>query len=60
MINGRIVRPYCPKVPFVCQARAGQCPELRTSKGTIQLRPSDAEDIADAELRDLVRTVLDG
>jgi len=35
-------------------------PELKTSKGSIQLRPSDAADIPDAELRDLVRAALDG
>jgi uncharacterized protein YdhG (YjbR/CyaY superfamily) len=35
-------------------------PELKTSKGTIQLRPSDAAGIPDAELRDLVRAALDG
>ena len=34
-------------------------PELRTSKGTIQLRPEDAADIADDEFRDLVRSALD-
>ena len=35
-------------------------PELKTSKGTIQLRPSDAAGIPDDELRDLVRAALDG
>ncbi len=35
-------------------------PELRTSTGTIQLRPQDAATIEDEELRDLVRAVLDG
>jgi uncharacterized protein YdhG (YjbR/CyaY superfamily) len=34
-------------------------PELRTSRGTIRLRPSDAAGIADGELRDLVRAALD-
>lgn len=34
-------------------------PELRTSKGTIQLRPEDAETISEAELRDLVLAALD-
>ena len=34
-------------------------PELRTSKGTIQLRPEDAADITDDEFRDLVRSALD-
>ena len=29
-------------------------PELRTSKGTIQLRPQDAAGIADDEFRDLI------
>jgi uncharacterized protein YdhG (YjbR/CyaY superfamily) len=35
-------------------------PELRTSRGTIQLRPADAERIPDDELRDLVRAALGG
>lgn len=35
-------------------------PELRTSKGTIQLRTEDTADIADEELRDLARAALDG
>ncbi|MDQ6636237.1 MAG: DUF1801 domain-containing protein [Candidatus Dormibacteraeota bacterium] len=35
-------------------------PELKTSKGTIQLRPDDAAKISDDELRDLVRAALDG
>ena len=35
-------------------------PELRTSKGTIQLRAEDTADIADEELRDLARAALDG
>lgn len=35
-------------------------PELRTSKGTIQLRPAAAAGISDDELRDLVRAALDG
>ncbi|MGH7903829.1 MAG: iron chaperone [Candidatus Dormibacteraceae bacterium] len=34
--------------------------ELRTGKGTIQLRPEDAATIPDGELRDLVRAALDG
>jgi uncharacterized protein YdhG (YjbR/CyaY superfamily) len=34
-------------------------PGLRTSKGTIQLRPEDAAGISDAELDDLVRAALD-
>ena len=33
-------------------------PDLVTSKGTIQLRPADAEAISDDELRDLVRAAL--
>ena len=33
-------------------------PELRTSKGTIQLRPEDATGISDDEFRDLVRSAL--
>ena len=35
-------------------------PELKTSKGTIQLRPDDAAGIGDDEFRDLVRAALDG
>jgi hypothetical protein len=35
-------------------------PELKTSKGTIQLRPGDAAGIPDDEFRDLVRAALDG
>jgi uncharacterized protein YdhG (YjbR/CyaY superfamily) len=35
-------------------------PELKTSKGTIQLRPDDAAGIPDDEFRDLVRAALDG
>ena len=34
-------------------------PELRTSKGTIRLRPADAAAISDDELRDLARAALD-
>jgi uncharacterized protein YdhG (YjbR/CyaY superfamily) len=34
-------------------------PGLRTSTGTIQLRPADAAGIHDDELRDLVRAALD-
>ena len=34
-------------------------PELKTSRGTIQLRPQAAAAIADEELRDLVRSALD-
>jgi uncharacterized protein YdhG (YjbR/CyaY superfamily) len=34
-------------------------PELKTSKGTIQLRPKDAAGITDEELRDLVHAALD-
>lgn len=37
---------------------AARHPELRTSKGTIQLRPEDAAGIPDDELRDLVRSAL--
>ena len=33
--------------------------ELRTSKGTIQLRPEDAAGISDDEFRDLARAGLD-
>jgi hypothetical protein len=34
-------------------------PELKTSTGTVRLRPVDAADISDDELRDLVRAALD-
>jgi uncharacterized protein YdhG (YjbR/CyaY superfamily) len=34
-------------------------PELKTSTGTIRLRPDDAAAIGDDELRDLVRAALD-
>lgn len=34
-------------------------PELRTSKGTIRLRPQDAAALADGELLDLVSAALD-
>jgi uncharacterized protein YdhG (YjbR/CyaY superfamily) len=34
-------------------------PELKTSKGTIKLRPEDAAGIPDDELRDLVRAALE-
>jgi uncharacterized protein YdhG (YjbR/CyaY superfamily) len=34
-------------------------PELKTSKGTLQLRPEDAAAIPDDELSDLVRVALD-
>ncbi len=34
-------------------------PKLKTSKGTIQLRPGDAAGITDDEFRDLVRAALD-
>jgi uncharacterized protein YdhG (YjbR/CyaY superfamily) len=35
-------------------------PELRSSKGTIKLRPGDAAGIGDDEFRDLARAALDG
>lgn len=35
-------------------------PELKTSRGTIQLRPADAASIPDEEFRDLVRAALGG
>jgi uncharacterized protein YdhG (YjbR/CyaY superfamily) len=35
-------------------------PGLKTSKGTIRLRPEDAAGIPDDDLRDLVRAALDG
>ena len=37
---------------------AARHPELKTSKGTIQLRPEDAAGIADAEFGDLIRDAL--
>jgi uncharacterized protein YdhG (YjbR/CyaY superfamily) len=37
---------------------ASRHPELKTSKGTIQLRPEDAAAIADEEFRDLIRDAL--
>ena len=39
---------------------AARHPELKTSTGTIQLRPDDDAGIGDDELRDLVRAALDG
>jgi hypothetical protein len=39
---------------------AARHPELRTSTGTIRLRPDDAAAIGDDELRDLVRAALAG
>jgi uncharacterized protein YdhG (YjbR/CyaY superfamily) len=35
-------------------------PELKSGRGTIQLRPDDAARIPDAEIRDLARAVLGG
>jgi uncharacterized protein YdhG (YjbR/CyaY superfamily) len=35
-------------------------PDLRTSTGTIRLRPADAADIADDEILELARQVLSG
>jgi uncharacterized protein YdhG (YjbR/CyaY superfamily) len=35
-------------------------PELKTGRGTIQLRPADAAGIPDTEFRDLVRAALGG
>ena len=37
---------------------AARHPELVTSKGTIQLRPSEAAEISDDELRDLIGAAL--
>jgi uncharacterized protein YdhG (YjbR/CyaY superfamily) len=39
---------------------AARHPELVTSKGTIRLRPTDAEALGDDELLDLVRAALAG
>ncbi len=38
---------------------ASRHPALKTSKGTIQLRPEDAAGIPDDELRDLIHAALD-
>jgi len=35
-------------------------PELKTGKGTIRLRPEDAEKISDGELSDLIHATLSG
>jgi uncharacterized protein YdhG (YjbR/CyaY superfamily) len=40
-------------------AFASRHPELKTSKGTLQLRPEDAAAVTDDELSDLVRAALD-
>jgi uncharacterized protein YdhG (YjbR/CyaY superfamily) len=40
-------------------AFASRHPTLKTSKGTIRLRPEDAAEISDDELRDLVQAALD-
>jgi uncharacterized protein YdhG (YjbR/CyaY superfamily) len=37
----------------------GRHPELKTSRGTIQLRPDQAPQISDDELRALIRAALD-
>jgi|HubBroStandDraft_5_1064220.scaffolds.fasta_scaffold01495_2 hypothetical protein len=37
----------------------GRHPELKTSTGTIRLRPHDAAEIADDEFADLIRAALD-
>ena len=46
------------------QARDGgfvaRHPHLKTSTGTLRLRPADAAGIGDDEFRDLFRTALDG
>jgi hypothetical protein len=39
---------------------ADRHPELMTSTGTLQLRPTDATEITDDEFRDLVSATLDG
>jgi uncharacterized protein YdhG (YjbR/CyaY superfamily) len=38
---------------------AARHPELKTSKGTIQLRPEDAGTLSDEDLRHLVQAALD-
>ena len=40
-------------------AFASRHPELKTSKGTLQLRPEDAAAITDDEFSDLMRAALD-
>lgn len=42
-----------------CAGFIARHPELRTSKGTIQLRPEVADGITDDELQDVVRATLD-
>ncbi len=58
-------RPASPRVrgPFPWQqgrddAFTSRHPALKTSKGTLQLRPEDAAAIHDDELSDLVRAAL--
>jgi len=41
------------------EAFTARHPHLRTSKGTIQLRPDDAASVTDDELRALIRASLD-
>ncbi|MGH9209248.1 MAG: DUF1801 domain-containing protein [Acidimicrobiales bacterium] len=40
------------------EAFTARHPRLRTSKGTIQLRPDDAASVTDDELRALIRAAL--
>ncbi len=35
-------------------------PQLKTSKGTIRLRPAEAERVSDDDLRELIRTAMAG
>jgi uncharacterized protein YdhG (YjbR/CyaY superfamily) len=42
------------------EAFVGRHPELKTSKGTIQIRPRDAAGISDGELLELVHAALGG
>ncbi len=42
------------------EALVGRHPELKTSKGTIQIRPRDAAGISDGELLELVHAALGG
>ena len=41
-------------------AFAARHPKLVTGRGTIQLRPDDAADVTDDELRSLIKSSLDG
>jgi uncharacterized protein YdhG (YjbR/CyaY superfamily) len=42
-----------------CPAFLDRHPSLRTSSGTVRVRPSDADDLSDDELGELVRAALE-